>query len=265
MKSRALNDLRLARLRLRVEIPENLPAIVQDLIEACLLIVTERDRFPELGSGRGQERFGFSDSMRERDLRRLETIALAGMSMLLHMDLVTMRNGQPRRDSSCNSLRVARPRPRKGRTLINRTAWRTMEDETGRSRTALFEALRDGRDAGYWESHQPKKSYEDEDTHEERWRSFPAVYVIKKAFIERLLGKERMQEFEEQRQKAAARQRERQEPAPIVDIRLRRERQRIIRSQARAAKRVVSVHGSEAEGRRALRELEERVRTRPRE
>jgi hypothetical protein len=261
VSSRALNDLRLARLKLRVDIPEQLPAIVQDLLEACVLIVTERERFPELGSGRGQARFGFSDSMRERDLRRLETIALAAMSLILHMDLVTMRNGAPRRDNSCNSLRVARPRARKGRTLIPRGSWRTMEDETGRSRSALFEALRDGRDAGYWESHQPKKSWED-DQGDEHWRSFPAVYVLKKAFIERLLGKDRMADFEAQRQLASQRQREHYDPPPIVDIRLRRARQRVIRAQALAAKRA-SFRPSEAEARRALQLLEERVRTRP--
>lgn len=265
MKSRAQNDLRLARLRLRVPVPENLPLVLQDLIDACALIVTDRDRFPELGSGRGQARFQFTDSQRERDLRRLEAIAKAAMSMFLHMDLPTMRNGRPRRDNSCDSIRVARPRPRQGRALVDRTKWRTMEDETGLGRSALFDALRDGRDAGYWESHQPRKSYADEVTGDERWRGFPAVYVVKKAFIERLLGKEGLERFEEQRRLASERQRNREEPAPIMDIRLRRERQRLIRTQARAAKRVMSRHGSEAEGRKAIRELEERVLTRPRE
>jgi len=261
VKSRALNDLRLARLKLRKPVRENLPAVLIEAMAACLQIVEERDRFPELGSGRGQERFKFTASHRERDLRRLEAITLVAQCLLSHADLVTLRSGKTRRDNSCDSIRVARPRPRNGRAFVDRAAWSSMETETGLTRTRIFEALRDGRDAGYWVSHQPRRSYVDDTSGEERWRGFPAVYQVTKLFFQRL-GID-LEWLEEERRKAAQRQRE--EPAPIVDIRLRRERQRMVRAQARAAKRVVSIHGSEAEGRRALRELEERVRTRPRE
>lgn len=258
MKSRALNDLRLARLKLRKPVRENLPAVLLEAMAGCLQIVEERDRFPELGSGRGQERFQFTSSHRERDLRRLEAIALVGQCLLSHTDLVTLRSGKTRRDNSCDSIRVALPRPRGGRAFVDRGAWSSMETETGLTRTRLFDALRDGRDAGYWTSHQPRRSYEGDDG-QELWRGFPAVYQLSKLFFQRL-GID-LAWLEEQRQKASRRQRE--EPAPIVDIRLRRERQRVIRSQAMAAKRATAHRPTEAEARAALRALEERVTRRP--
>jgi hypothetical protein len=106
VKSRALNDLRLARLRLVVDIPEKLPAVLREAIEACAMIVEERERFPELGSGRGQRRFLFGQRDRERHLLRLEAIAKVLMSLLLHCDLVTLRCGRRRRDNSCDAFRT---------------------------------------------------------------------------------------------------------------------------------------------------------------
>jgi hypothetical protein len=186
MKSRALNDLRRARLRLRVDIPDDLPAVLVEAIAACLQIVDDRARFPELGSGRGQARFKFSESMRERNLQRLEAITLVAMCLLLHCDLVRLRCGRPRRDGSCDAIRAARPRPRDGRMVVDRGSYATLESETGLTRTRLFEALRDGESAGYWSSHQPRKRWEDDLTGEDRWRGFPSVRTLSKLFFQRL-------------------------------------------------------------------------------
>src|SRR4029077_12091327 len=119
---------------------------------------------------------------RERDLRRLEAICLVGQGLISHCDLPTLRSGKTPGDNRCDSIRVARPRPRSGRAFVDRTAWSSMETETGLTRTRLFEALRDGRDAGYWTSHQPRRSYVDDTSGEELWRGFPAVYQLNKLF-----------------------------------------------------------------------------------
>jgi hypothetical protein len=237
VKSRALNDLRLARLRLQVPVSEKLPALLQDAIDACALIVTERERFPELGSGRGQARFQFTESMRERDLRRLEGMALVGMSVFLHLDLVRLRTGRCRADGSSDGVQIARPRHREGRDrlYVDRFTQTTIEDETGLGRSALFGALRDLRDAGYIEVHQEIKRFESELAGEWRFRGFPAVITVSKLFFQRL-GID-LDKLEEQRQLASRREKEKQPDKVIVDVRLRRERQRVIRNMHQIAAR----------------------------
>jgi hypothetical protein len=69
VRSRALNDLRLARVRLKKPVRPNLPAVLLDAMAACSLIVEDRERFPELGCGKGQKRFQFGSPNRERHLR----------------------------------------------------------------------------------------------------------------------------------------------------------------------------------------------------
>jgi hypothetical protein len=227
VKSRALNDLRLARLRLCKEVSEKLPGYLRDAIEACAQIVTERERFPELGSGRGQKRFRFTESFRERDLRRLEACAKVLMCIFSHLDLVRLRMGKPRRDGSCDAMYIARPRRREGRTYVDRWSQKTIEEETGLARSALFEALRDLRAAGYIDVHQPVKRYEDEATGEWKFRGMPAVITVSKLVFQRL-GLD-LAKLEEQRGFASTR--ERTEPEPLVDVRLARARQRVIREQ----------------------------------
>jgi hypothetical protein len=231
VKSRALNDRRLARLRLRKAVSEKLPAYLRDAIEACAQIVTERERFPELGSGRGQERFRFTESFRERDLRRLEACAKVLMCIFSHLDLVRLRMGKPRRDGSCDAMYIARPRRREGRAPVDRWTQTTIEDETGLGRSALFEALRDLRAAGYIDVHQPVKRYEDELTGDWRFRGMPAVITVSKLVFQRL-GLD-LVKLEEQRGHASMR--EKSEPEPLVDVRLARARQRVIREQKQIA------------------------------
>lgn len=234
MTSRALNDLRLARLRLQVPIPDSLPKLLQDGIDACTLIVTDRDRFPELGSGRGQARFQFSGSMRERDLRRLEACAKVLMCVLLHLDLVRQRMGKPRRDGSCDALWIARPRYRDGRDrlYVDRFQQATIEKETGLGRTALYCALADVRDAGFINIHQPVKRYETRDGRV-RFRGFPSVITVNMLLWQRLgFDPEDVKE-----QGKLANQREKQADPVILDVRFVRERRRIMRNmRALAAK-----------------------------
>lgn len=233
MKSRALNELRVARLRLRKALRDDLPALNRAAIAAAALIVTERERFPELGSGKGQKRFLFTTRDRERHLRRLEAISLVLMCLLSHMDLVTLRAGRRRRDGSCDAVRTLRPRTRKGRKAPNgRDGQTTIESETGLRSSSVERALRDLRSAGFITTHQPKKEYRDR-ADNKRWRSFPAVHTITRSCIVRL-GID-LAWLDQQARDAQGRQE--QGPAPIVDVREVRERQRIVRAQAMAAKR----------------------------
>jgi len=229
VKSRALNDLRLARLKLRVSIPENLPALLREAIDACMLIVEEREKFPELGSGRGQRRFLFGDKDRERHLLRLEAIAKVLMSLLFHCDLVTLRCGRRRRDNSCDAFRTHPARPRAdGRP----SPLPSIQGETGLSWSRVSNALADLRDAGFVTSHQPRRDYQGE-AGETRYRAFPTVHSVTKTCFARLgidLGW-----LEDERGKANAR--DLAGPEPIVDIRMVRERRRLIRAQQLAAKR----------------------------
>lgn len=229
MRSRALNDLRLARLKLRVGIPEKFPALLREAIDACVLIVEERERFPELGSGRGQRRFLFTNKDRERHLMRLEAIALVLMSLVFHVDLVTLRCGRRRRDNSCDALRT---HPARRRADGSAPKVSSVQDETGLSWSRVAAALRDLRDAGFITSHQPRADYEGE-AGETRWRSFPTIHTVTKTCFARLgidLGW-----LEDERGKAT--QRAQEGPAPIVDVRMMRERRRLIRAQQIAAKR----------------------------
>jgi hypothetical protein len=233
VRSRALNDLRLARLKLKKPVRANLPAVILEAMAACVQIVEDRGRFPELGSGRGQRRFLFGQPNRERHLRRLEACALVLMSLLSHLDLPTLRAGRPRKDGSCDAIRTLRPRRRAGRTFTPRREQSSIEEETGLQMWTVLRALRDLEDAGYVSSHQPRRDWKDGDG-QTRWRSFPTVRVITKTCLMRLgVTVERL---EMERRDAYRRQLE--PPAPIVDIRIRRVRQRIIRAQAMAAKRL---------------------------
>jgi hypothetical protein len=261
--SRALNDLRLARLRLQVPVSDKLPKVLQDAIEACALIVTERERFPELGSGRGQERFRFTESMRERDLRRLEGDALVLMSILLHLDLIRLRMGKCRRDGSADAIHIARPRPRAGRDQahVDRFKATTIETETGLGRSALFGALRDLQDAGYIDVRQPVKRYESE-LRPGQWsfRGFPAVITVSKLLFQRLgIDLERLEKARELlSQKRPA------EDEVIVDVRLRRARQRVIREMravaARSARLNPAFERTAEERLERIRRLEEQRR-----
>jgi hypothetical protein len=255
MRASALNDLQRARLRLRKPVRQNLPAILLEAMAACLQIIDDRARFPELGGGRGQERFKFFSADRERDVRRLEAIVLVAQCILSHCDLVRLRSGRTRRDGSCDPIRVTRPRRLPGRTFYD-TKEATIETETGLSRDRVVRALADLRDAGYMDSHQPKKSYEDEITGDTRWRGYAAVYTISKKFFERL-GID-LEWLDEERKAAGVR--ENTSPEPLVDVRLQRERRRIIRTQARAARRVAAYRPSEAEAAAAVRRLQERTK-----
>lgn len=255
MRSRALNDLRLARVRLKKPVRQNLPVLLVEAMAACRLIVEDRGRFPELGSGKGQRRFQFGAPNRERHLRRLEAIAKVLMCLMSHTDLITLRTGRPRPDGSCDAIRVMKPRPRGGRQFVDRRTQSSIEEETGCSFKAVSAALRDLRDAGYVSAHQPRKDYVDEETGERKWRSFPTVHVISKTCFARLgIDLEWLQA-----ERTGASKRSRELPAPIVDIRLRRARQQMVRSQAMAAKRVAARRPSEAEAAAAIRQLQARL------
>jgi DNA-binding transcriptional ArsR family regulator len=243
VRSRALNDLRLARLKLRKPVRENLPAVLLDLMAACLLIVEEREQFPELGGGHGQQRFRYTDSERERDLRRLEAIALVSMCIFSHLDLVRLRSGKTRRDGTCDAIRQTKPRRLNGRKFFD-TKETTIEGETGLSRDRVVRALADLRDAGYMESHRRSKRYENDFTGETRWRSYPAVYTVSLKFIERL-GVD-LEYFKEEQDKASGREKEK--PEAIVDVRQQRAQRRVIRAQRALA----------AKSARFQREFEER-------
>jgi hypothetical protein len=239
VKTRPLHDLRLARLRLARPTRENLPAVLLEAMAACALIVTERGRFPELGSGRGQRRFLFTGG-RERDIRRLEACALVLKVILGQTDLVTLRSGKTRRDGTCDSI-----------TNLQITQW------TRLSLKRVSRALRDLRAAGYLTCHQPRKRYYLDDG-AEKWRAFPVVRVVTITCFVRLGIPAELLQLE--RDKASRRQRE--QPAPIVDVRLQRAHQRIVRAQRMAAKRATMPRQTEAAAAAKIRELEARVRKR---
>jgi hypothetical protein len=236
LRSRALNDLRLARLKLKKPVRENLPSVNLEAMAACRLIAERREQFPELGSGKGQRRFQFGAPNRERHLKRLESIALVLMSICSHMDVVSLRSGRTRRDGSCDAIRVHKPRRRPGRKFVDHREQSSIEAETGRGHTAVTSALRDLVDAGYLERHPKHEDYEDEATGERRWKSFPTVYVVTKTCFARL-GID-LEYLEEQRK--AAYKRGQQLPEPLVDVRKRRAYQQMVRAQAKAAKRVTA-------------------------
>lgn len=232
MRTRALNDLRLSRLRLKKPTRENLPAVTLELMRGTLRIVEERDRFPELGSGKYQRRNLFTSPERERDLRRLEACALVLMSIVSHVDLVTLRSGRRRRDGSCDAVHTHGPRRRKGRAEPRRNPrWSSVELETGLHWKAISRALADLVAAKYLTRHQPRRQYDVDG--EKRWRGFPVVYQLTPLVIERL-GVDLAWLKEEQRK---ALHRQEHGPEPLVDIRLVRARARIIRAQAREARR----------------------------
>jgi hypothetical protein len=232
LRTRALNDLRLARLRLRKPVRENLPAMLIEMMRACLQIVEERERFPELGSGKHQARALFTSPNRERDLRRLEACALVLMSIVSHLDLVTLRSGRRRRDGSCDAVHTHAPRRRPGRPDPGRQPrWSSLELETGLHWQRTTRAIADLVAAKYLTAHQPRRGYDVDG--ERRWRGFPVVYQVTPLLVERL-GIDR-DWLADERKKAQHRQEH--GPAPLVDVRLVRARARVIRAQARAARR----------------------------
>lgn len=240
MKSRHVNDLRVARLRLRRPGHEKLPKLIQNAVDACAQIVTKPELFPELGSGRGQKRFLFGQPNRERHLVRLEACAKVLACLVGHMDLVTQRAGKRRRDGSCDAIRTCRPYGKRAVGLQKRDAQTTIEKETGLGRSAVERAVRDLNAATYTTSHQPRKKYctcnrlgcQGCANGEKRWRTFPMVRTVTKTALKRLgvdLG-------ELDKQARLARLRQEEGPKPTVDVRLLRERQRMVRGQAMAAK-----------------------------
>lgn len=233
MRTRALNDLRLARLRLRKPVRENLPAALLELMTGTLRIVEERDRFPELGSGKHQRRALFTSRDRERDLRRLEACALVLMSIVSHLDLVTLRSGRRRRDGSCDAIHTHAPRRRKGRPDPGRQPrWSSIELETGLHWQRITRAIADLISAKYLTAHQPRRGYDVDG--ERRWRGFPVVYQVTPLLVARL-GVD-LEWLRDEQRKALHRQQH--GPEPLIDIRLVRERARLIRAQARAARRL---------------------------
>ncbi len=231
MKSRHVNDLRVARLRLRkLGSASRLPMLNKQAIDACAQIVTAAEKFPELGSGRGRRRFLFGQANRERHLVRLEAIAKVLGCLLSHMDLVTLRAGKRRADGSCDAIRACRPYGKRVRPESEKSQ-ATIESETELGRSAVERALRDLETAGYVTRHQPKRDYIDGNG-DRRWRSFPSVRTITKTCLARLgvdldwLDK----------QARLARLRQEQGPAPLVDVQLVRARQRMVRGQASSAK-----------------------------
>lgn len=243
MRSRALNDLRVARIRLTKPVRENLPAVVLEAMSACVLIVEEREKFPELGSGKGQPRNLFGERERERHLLRLEAIAKVLMCIISHMDLVTLRAGRRRPDGSCDAIRTHAPRRRADGRMPSVPS---IEMETGLRYHRVTRALSDLRDAGYITTHFPARDYRDEQTGETRYRGFPAVQTVTKTCLARL-GVDLVW-LEEERRKAVERQEK--GPEPLIDIRVVRERRRIIRAQALAAKRA-QLGGRQPPGRRS--------------
>jgi hypothetical protein len=256
VKSRALNDLRLARLqRLAKRLPEKFPAVLREAIAACPRIVTDRDRFPELGSGRGQRRLLFTERGRERHLLRLEAITLVVQCLLLHCNLVDLRAGRRRRNGGCDPIRTYKPRALPGRPPPPKNPPATIESETGLKRMTLGRALADLRDAGYMTSHQPSELYSDEETGEQKWRGWPAIHTLTLTLFSRLGVN--LEWLRQQRDQAS--ERLRIGPEPLEDVRARRELRRVVRSQARAAKRA-AIRPTEAQAAAAMRALEARVR-----
>lgn len=260
MRSRALNDLRIARLeRLPKRLPEGFPSVLRDAIWACVRIVTRREEFPALGSGQGQQRLLFGERGRERHLRRLEAICLALQVLLAHCKLVDLRVGRRRRDGSCDALRTYSARAIRGRPAPPPDKHPTIQREAGLGRNALCRALRDLRDSGWLTSKQPSEEYQDEETSATRWRAWPAIHSLTPACFQ-ALGVD-LERLEQQRGEAA--ERRRVGPDPVDDVPARRARQRVIRAQLSAAKRAARRHPSEAEAAAAIRELEDRVGRRP--
>lgn len=235
MKSRALNDLRLARLeRFARRLPENFPALLRDAVTACPQIVTDRDRFPDLGSGRGRQRLLFTDRNRERHLLRLEAIAQVLPVMLIHYSLVDGRVGRRKSDGSCDALRTYRPRDIKGRPPLPAKAFaaNSIEKESGVTRHALTGALADLRDAEWLTTKQWCEEYVDEATGEKKHRAGPAIHTLTVRCFEALGITE--EKLIEQQDKASERRRIGPDPDEKDDIRLRRARQGNLRAAKRA-------------------------------
>lgn len=259
MKSRALNDVRLARLqRFAKRLPATFPAVLREAIKACALIVTDRDRFPELGSGRGQRRLLFTDRTRERHLRRLEAISVVLQALLSHCNLVDLRAGRRRRDGSCDPIRTYKPRVIKGRPPPAPSSVPSLQEETRLATNTLGRALADLRDAGYITTHQPTSEYLDEAA-ARRWRGWPAIHTVTLTCFGRL-GVD-LEWLRQQRDQAS--ERRRIGPEPLDDVRARRELRKVVRAQARAAKRA-ELRPTEAAAAAQLRQLQARA-ARPRD
>jgi hypothetical protein len=243
LKSRAWTNEREARLRLRVRVPDDLPDLVNVMMNGAKLIVTDRARFATLGSGRGQARFRFTKSHAERHLRRLEACAKMMMSISFHADLPTLRNGRTRRDKrrSCDAVPTYTPRKVKGRKAPPAIARELVshQKETGLRTSAIAEAVRDLETAELLVRHQPRKRYLTK-SGLPAYRAFPVVYQVTQRFLECIRPADQTPEqwmawVNEQRDEASRNQW--CEPAPLADVIELRARQRLTRDLAMAAKR----------------------------
>lgn len=225
----AQHDPRDPRLELKCAVPENLPELCRLMYDACARIVLERNKFPELGNGRGQRRFLFTSPDRERRIERLVAMCLVARSIALHMDVLTCRSGKTRRDGSCDAVDEQR-----------------MAEETGLTHYRMTRAKRDLISAGFLEWHQEVKRYCTCDVHgcqglprglcpdggERRYRALPAILKVTMSFFVKL-GITVKHVIELQKGTYEFR---RSFPSPILDVLLQRERRRAIAAQERAAK-----------------------------
>lgn len=267
--ARALEALRTHPLvRLKKPIRGNLPPVLIFAMAGALAIVDDRDRFPEVGSGKGQRRFQFGEPNRERHLRRLVAMAKVLICLLSHADLANeLRAGRQRADGSCDAIRVTRPnkdrkrrRLRRGDAAANKQS--SIVAETGLSPDAVSRALRDLKDAGYVTATPKRKRYEVRNMPGVfRWRAYPSVHAVTKTAFKRFgvdLGwlEKQTDRAKEERAKG---------PTPIVDIRIRRAKQQVVRAQARAAKQAFGSGWTDADAAESCRRMEEAERRRRRE
>jgi hypothetical protein len=199
-----------------------MPKLVEKSMAACDAIVLDRNRFPELGNGRGQRRFLFTQRNRERRSQRLEAIALVAKDVFFHMDVLSRRSGKTRSDGrkSCDAVDVDQ-----------------IAKETDLYHRRVERARADLISAGYFDWHQPIKEYDVTDadgnpTGEKAWRAFAAVLTVQMLFFERL-GIHRKDVLQMQQEVYDYRT---IGPDPILDIRLQRERRRQERAMNHAEK-----------------------------
>jgi hypothetical protein len=224
---RCQHDPRNPRLTLKCAVPANLPELNRLAFAACARIVLERNKFPELGNGRGQRRFLFTSPHRERRSQRLEAIVLVARCIFLHMDVLSLRSGKTLRDGSCDAVDVAQ-----------------MMKDTGLTFPRTARARRDLISAGFLTWHQPIKKYCTCDVvgcegapkglchngGERKHRAFPAILTVTMSFFKRLgLTVDEVKWLQRGTQ-----EKRKSFPRPIVDITLQRDRRRAIRAQQHA-------------------------------
>lgn len=237
---RCNHDPRNPRLNLQCAVPANLPELNRLAMDACARIVTERDKFPALGNGRGQRRLLFTSPYRERRSERLEAFVLVLRSVFLHMDALSLRSGKTLRDGSCDAIDEEQ-----------------MSKETGVEPRRLQRAKRDLIDAGFLTWHQPVKKYCTCDVvgceglpkglcpagGERRHRSFPAVLTVTMScFVALGITTKRVVDLQR-----GTYEHRRSFPTPLADITLQRERRRAIAAREREAK--VAAAAAESLGR----------------